>query len=124
MPPRRDEATIFNVARRIGSPEARVVYLKVACGDDAELRRHVEALLRVHDESPAPLTAPTCVKQLRGDLDCVVRKCLENEQAGRYGSAEDLAQDIEQQTRSPAPRGNWLTNLVRTLRKRLSQRHF
>jgi hypothetical protein len=120
MPPRRDEATIFNVARRIGSAEARGVYLTVACGDDAALHRRIEALLRVHDESAAPLTSPTCVKKMRGDLDRIVLNCLENDQAGRYGSAEDLAQDIERQAQSSQKNAHWLTQLVRKLRRAFS----
>ena len=44
------EKSIFNAARRIGSPEARRRYLARACGDDGALRARVEALLRVYDE--------------------------------------------------------------------------
>src|SRR5262249_11011048 len=55
-----DEEGIFNVARRIGEPEARRAYLGQVCGGDQALRGRVEALLRVHEaersflESPAP----------------------------------------------------------------------
>jgi hypothetical protein len=53
-----DEATLFNAARRIAAPEARRRYLDQACGDDADLRARVEALLRVHDEERSFLEPP------------------------------------------------------------------
>jgi eukaryotic-like serine/threonine-protein kinase len=52
------EKTLFNAARRIGSPEARRLYLAGACGEDPELCARVEALLRVHDEDAAFLQTP------------------------------------------------------------------
>jgi serine/threonine protein kinase/Flp pilus assembly protein TadD len=57
--PKRDEAALFNAARQIQSPEARREYLREACGDDGELYRRVEALLRIHDEDPTFLGSPT-----------------------------------------------------------------
>ena len=123
MPPRRDEATIFNVARRIGGPEARRVYLRVACGDDDSLCRRVEALIRVHDDDPSSLTSPTFVKRVRADLDHVVMKCLEDDHAGRYESADELAHDIERQLNAPPPlAGNWISRLLRKLRNAFSHR--
>src|SRR5262245_51898534 len=56
--PKLDEEAIFNVARQIGEPEARRLYLQQACGNDAELRARVEALLRVHDEEQSFLQSP------------------------------------------------------------------
>jgi WD40 repeat protein/serine/threonine protein kinase len=47
--PRPDEEAIFQVARRIESPEGRRLYLQQACGDDQALRARVEALLDVYD---------------------------------------------------------------------------
>ena len=52
------EEEIFLNALEIGSSERRDAYLDEACGDDAELRRRVEALLRRHQESRGPLDAP------------------------------------------------------------------
>jgi serine/threonine protein kinase/Flp pilus assembly protein TadD len=48
--PKLDEAAIFNLARRIEAPEARRLYLRQACGEDAQLLARVEGLLRVHEE--------------------------------------------------------------------------
>src|SRR5947208_2078848 len=56
--PNRDEAEIFNAARRIGAAEDRDAYLRQACGEDLSLRARVEALLRVHDEDPGFLASP------------------------------------------------------------------
>ncbi|MHB8520974.1 MAG: tetratricopeptide repeat protein [Limisphaerales bacterium] len=53
------EETIFNAAVALPAPAERAAYLARACGEDAELRRGVEALLRAHDEAGAFLeTAP------------------------------------------------------------------
>ncbi len=45
-----DEAAIFDIARQIEAPEARIQFIQVACGEDRDLRARVEALLRVNDE--------------------------------------------------------------------------
>ncbi len=52
------EEDIFCNALEIASAAERDAYLHEACGDDAELRRRVEALLRRHLESRGPLDAP------------------------------------------------------------------
>jgi serine/threonine protein kinase/Flp pilus assembly protein TadD len=63
--PQREEAAIFNAARRIEAAEARRQYLEEACGQDRELLSRLEALLRVHDEDrsflhgTAPWVTPT-----------------------------------------------------------------
>ena len=54
-----DEKSIFNAARRFGSPEARRRYLADACGADGDLHARVEAPLRVHDEDLTFLRSPT-----------------------------------------------------------------
>ena len=51
------EEEIFLNALESARP-TRDAYLDEACGDDAELRRRVEALLRRHQESKGPLDAP------------------------------------------------------------------
>jgi WD40 repeat protein/serine/threonine protein kinase/Flp pilus assembly protein TadD len=53
-----DERAIFDAARRIEAAEARHAYLQQACGEDAELRRRVEALLRAHEEDTTFLREP------------------------------------------------------------------
>ena len=42
------EVTIFTEALKV-SPEERDAFLEYECGDDEELRRKVEALLRAHE---------------------------------------------------------------------------
>ena len=53
-----DEEAIFNVARKIESPDSRANYLEQACGEDAALRARVQALLRAHDEDWTFLQPP------------------------------------------------------------------
>ena len=45
-----DEELIFNVARKIESPEARSSYLDHVCGGNAGLRARIQALLQVHEQ--------------------------------------------------------------------------
>src|SRR5262249_41901643 len=62
-----DEETLFNTARKIPSRAARAAYLDQACGDDAALRRRVQALLDAHDEGTGFLDAPlAAVAGLKG----------------------------------------------------------
>ena len=52
--PARAES-LFLRASDLADPAERAAYLKRECGDDAELRNRVEALLRANGDSPAPL---------------------------------------------------------------------
>src|SRR5262245_42209855 len=47
-PSLRNEAGIFNAARKIDAAEARQSYLEQACGGDRALQRRIEGLLRAH----------------------------------------------------------------------------
>src|SRR5262245_13894145 len=51
------ESGIFKAAVKL-PPEQRADYLDQACGDDPELRREVESLLRAHDASGSFLQEP------------------------------------------------------------------
>src|SRR4029079_6484850 len=53
-----DEKAIFNVARQIGSPDARAEYLRQACGADSGLRERVQVLLRAYEEQASFLESP------------------------------------------------------------------
>jgi serine/threonine protein kinase/tetratricopeptide (TPR) repeat protein len=53
-----DEEAIFNLARKIDSPEAREVYLRQVCGGDEALLARVQMLLKVHDREKSFLAAP------------------------------------------------------------------
>jgi len=57
--PTRDEAEVFNAARRISDPEASRRYVREACGEDLALADRIEALLRAHAEDGSFLDAPT-----------------------------------------------------------------
>lgn len=73
-----DEELIFNIARKIDSPETRTSYLDQVCSGDAALRVRIQALLRVHehDESflkstPQPAAdeeADAAVKEAPGSM--------------------------------------------------------
>ncbi len=52
------EESVFHVARRIASPDARECYLSEACGNDLVLRRRVEALLNVSVDDDDFLESP------------------------------------------------------------------
>jgi serine/threonine protein kinase/tetratricopeptide (TPR) repeat protein len=54
----RDEAAIFNEARRIDRPELRRAYLAEACCGDQVLKARLELLLRAHDEGHGFLQKP------------------------------------------------------------------
>ena len=53
-----DEKAIFNVARTIGSPEAKMAYLQQVCGDDTDLIDRVNALLRGLEKQESFLESP------------------------------------------------------------------
>jgi serine/threonine protein kinase len=69
-----NEEDIFINALEIDSGEQRDAYLDAACGDDAELRRRVEALLRRHEESRGPLDAPLPGVEVTTNLSPVTEK--------------------------------------------------
>jgi WD40 repeat protein/tetratricopeptide (TPR) repeat protein/serine/threonine protein kinase len=52
------EEAIFNVARKIDSPEARGDYLNQVCAVDEALRGRVQALLQVHEREKGFLACP------------------------------------------------------------------
>jgi serine/threonine protein kinase/tetratricopeptide (TPR) repeat protein len=55
---RLDEKAIFNVARKIASPDGRADYLRQVCGSDGELRERVEQLLGAFEEQTSFLESP------------------------------------------------------------------
>src|SRR5262245_8953407 len=57
--PRLDEASIFNIARQIDSPDARREFLSQACREDRALQGRIESLLRAHRERLTLLDSPT-----------------------------------------------------------------
>lgn len=57
---------------------------------------------------------------LRGDLDCIVMKCLESEPASRYSSANGLARDIERHLANEpveARPASWPDRMIKTYRR-------
>src|SRR4029079_950019 len=98
-----DEKAIFNVARQIGSPDARAEYLRQACGTDSGLRERVQVLLHAYEEqasfleSPPPVgIAPTIDHSASESLGTVIGpyKLLEQVGEGGMGSVW-MAQQTE-----------------------------
>lgn len=58
VPASLSDEEIFQAARRIDSADARRVYLDQSCGDDATLRKQIEALLAAYDVSASFLESP------------------------------------------------------------------
>ena len=50
--------SLFLAASEIADPAERAAYLDRECGEDAEIRARVEALLRANDASPLPESGP------------------------------------------------------------------
>ncbi len=65
-----DEASIFDVARRIGEPERRRFYLDESCAGVQGLRARLEALLQVYDEDHGFLDA--VAEKVRAAVDAPV----------------------------------------------------
>ncbi|MER3461342.1 MAG: serine/threonine protein kinase [candidate division GAL15 bacterium] len=53
-----DEEALFHAARRIPAGEARELFIKQACGEDAGLAERVRALLEMHEQEPVSAEAP------------------------------------------------------------------
>ena len=53
-----NEKEIFNVARRLDSPEAVAEYMNQVCGDNGELHNRVAELLRIHEQDKSFLESP------------------------------------------------------------------
>ena len=95
--------TIFNDALEIAAPQERAAFLDRACGDDADLRRRVEALLAAHDNTGDVLRLPP-IGLNSGTVDylpasntlCEVR----NEQGVLLWSLFDTAGDSPRRTQS------------------------
>jgi serine/threonine protein kinase/tetratricopeptide (TPR) repeat protein len=66
---------VFDRAHEITAPEERHAYLDEACGDNAELRQRVEALLRAYEEAGSFLDKPAA--QLEGTSDVPPGQCLD-----------------------------------------------
>jgi serine/threonine protein kinase/Flp pilus assembly protein TadD len=56
--PHSQEEALFYAALEVDAADQRAAYLDAACGDQRELRRRVEALLRRYAESAGPLDRP------------------------------------------------------------------
>ena len=72
----------FDRALEIASPEERRAFLDEACGDEADLRSQVDALLRAHDQAGSFLEAPARPE---------VTVDEEGGSAGSNSSVEDLS---------------------------------
>src|SRR5688572_7201300 len=72
--PSCDEEAIFKVACQIQSPEARALYLKQVCGQDAVSFDRIKALLKVYEEESRFLCAPPPGFELTVDIPTLTEK--------------------------------------------------
>ena len=66
--PKRAQAIFLTAADQAG-PADRAALLARDCGEDAELRRRVEALLQAHDQPQTYLNAPDNIARLGHSSD-------------------------------------------------------
>ena len=84
--PSKSAREIFLVAVETTEPGQRKEYLDQACGADLGLRRHVEALLKVHDEPDSLLDQERINAQLGVDDDSAATAALEQPPLERPGT--------------------------------------
>ncbi|MGO9113752.1 MAG: protein kinase domain-containing protein, partial [Thermoguttaceae bacterium] len=85
-----DEKSIFSIARRIDSPEARSDYLRQACGDDQGLHDRLAALLRIHYEEENFLESPPPGIATASDMPPIAER--PGTIIGRYKLLEEIAE--------------------------------
>ena len=79
--------TIFDEAAEITSPEERAAFLERACGDDASLRRHVDALLLAFERAGSFMEVSPAREMLSGTAG--------GEGGGRDDDTAGLVSDAE-----------------------------
>src|SRR5262245_21227672 len=92
------ERAIFEAALELTSAGERRAYLSGACGDDAELRKAVETLLRAHEQAggflpeddPNPAAAPGGTVRISSALSSVTEK--PGDRIGRYKLREKIGE--------------------------------
>jgi hypothetical protein len=62
--------SLFLAASDLADPAERATYLDRECGDDAELRARVEALLRVNDAAPLPVASDVTLSTPFRRIEC------------------------------------------------------
>src|SRR4030095_10687553 len=67
-PPPNREVTLFSAALELDASQ-RTAYLDKACADDPVLRKHLENLLRVHDEAMPFLVSPPAVQEVADGVE-------------------------------------------------------
>ncbi len=84
-----DDQAVFEVARKIGSPETRQAYLLQICDGEPEMAQRIEALLRAHDESVSFLECPP-----PGLSDALTTEQTVPEKPGTQIGAYKILQDL------------------------------
>jgi serine/threonine protein kinase/WD40 repeat protein len=99
LTPSNREREIFDAAVELTSLEVRSAYLIGACGQDSELRAHVEALLRAHeqaggflpmDDAKSPTPASTHTPVVTTGMFPVMEKA--GDRIGRYKLREKIGE--------------------------------
>jgi hypothetical protein len=84
------EKEIFTVALQLTDPDERSAYLTRVCRGDAQLRRRVEILLRLHDRADNFL-GRTAVEQIADALSRLGRSTDPSPRPGRGHQSGDTA---------------------------------
>src|SRR5438270_8571623 len=72
-----NEKSIFNIARRIDSREARAEYLEQVCGDNPQRLGRVVELLQIHDQEQSFLESPVVARGAFGDEETMPPPAVE-----------------------------------------------
>jgi eukaryotic-like serine/threonine-protein kinase len=67
--------SIFGAAIERPSPEERTAFLDMACGNNVELRRRIEALLRAHEEAGGFLQDQPAARNPAATIDKSIAEC-------------------------------------------------
>ena len=88
-PPKLNEAEIFDMVRRIDSPEGRRLCIQQTCGQDQPLQARVAALIRVYEEQDGFLESlPDTIGFIRSDP---IRGAI-GSQIGPYKLIEEIGE--------------------------------
>ncbi len=88
-----DEEAIFHAALNIASPAARAEFLQQTCGENVELRREIEALLKAHEQAGEFLQhRPAAPEAVQGTVDRGAIPEQAGSRIGRYKLMEKIAE--------------------------------
>ena len=106
------ERTIFLAALEIADAAERAAYLDQACGEDADLRAQVEALLSSHQDSSQFLETPAAAGDSATDMTLVSHSPGDDDDEDEHKSAAATGEAELKKYLQPATRPGWLGRLA------------